>query len=131
MTYHITWCHSLFLEVHCLTVNQTYTLNCHGMNKQDIITRISIIRNRANLSARALSIAIGMNEWYISRLESKKYGFLPSMEVFLKILEECNCSPQEFFHYDISQYKKDEAILNLLEKANDEKKAAILSLLKN
>ncbi len=101
------------------------------MDKQEIITRINIIRNLANLSARSLSIAIGMNKWYISRLESKKQGFLPSMEVFLKIMEECGCTPQEFFHYDITQYKKDEEIINLLQKANDEKKSAITSLLNN
>ena len=101
------------------------------MEKQEIINRIGTIRNKANLSARALSINIGMNEWYISRLESKKYGFLPSMDVFLKIIEECGSTPQEFFHYSISQYQKDKEIIDLLSKASDEKKQAIISLLKN
>lgn len=101
------------------------------MEKQDIINRISVLRTRANLSARALSINIGMNEWYISRLESKKQGFLPSVDVLLKIIKECGSTPEEFFYYDVNQYKKDEEIIKLLSTANDEKKQAIISLLKN
>ena len=52
------------------------------MNNFDIITRIGIARNKANLSARALSQKIDMNDGYINRLESKK-DFLPSVEVLL------------------------------------------------
>ena len=54
------------------------------MNREDIIDKISMARTSANLSARALSQIIDMNENYISRLENKR-DFLPSLEVFLKI----------------------------------------------
>ena len=42
------------------------------MNKDNIIFKIGTIRRDANLSARALSTRIDLNEGYINRLESKK-----------------------------------------------------------
>ena len=64
--------------------------------KQDIIIRISRARTNANLSARALSQKIEMNDGYINRLESKK-DFLPSVEVLLKIIDVCELTIEEFF----------------------------------
>ena len=42
------------------------------MDIREIVNRIGIIRTRANLSARALSLAIGKNASYIHLLESNK-----------------------------------------------------------
>jgi len=100
------------------------------MEKKEIIERISKLRTRANLSARALSLNIGMNKSYINRMETKQ-DFLPSMDAFLDIIESCGSTPAEFFYYDINQYAKDKEIIELLSKASDEKKTAIISLLKN
>jgi len=99
------------------------------MEKQEVIDRISLLRTKANLSARALSQRIDLNDGYINRLESKK-DFLPSMEVLLKIIEVCNSSPAEFFYYDIEAYKQDIQIIELLKGVSTDKKAAILALLK-
>ena len=99
------------------------------MEKNEIISRISFARTRANLSARALSISAGLNYGYINRLESKK-DFLPSMESFLYILDACNISTEEFFYYDINAYKEDKEIIDLLKNTSKEKKDIILSILK-
>lgn len=66
------------------------------MDKIEIINRISYLRTRANLSARALSQKIEMNDGYINRLEAKK-DFLPSVEVLLRIIEACGSTTEEFF----------------------------------
>lgn len=42
------------------------------MDINDIIDRIGIIRTRANLSARALSLAIGKSDGYIHLLETSR-----------------------------------------------------------
>lgn len=42
------------------------------MTVNEIIERIGYIRTRANLSARALSLAIGKTESYINRMEQKR-----------------------------------------------------------
>ena len=98
--------------------------------KQDIIIRISRARTNANLSARALSQKIEMNDGYINRLESKK-DFLPSVEVLLKIIDVCELTIEEFFYDNYSSYKIDKEIIDLLKNTNDEKKKAILTILKN
>lgn len=99
------------------------------MDKIEIINRISQLRTRANLSARALSQRIGMNDGYISRMESKK-DFLPSVEVLLSIIEACDSTTEEFFYKTMLDYKRDMEIINLLYCASEEKKNAILTLLK-
>lgn len=76
------------------------------MNRKEIIERIGYIRIRAKLTQKGLSTAIGMNFNYINRLESKG-DFLPSLEVLMKIIEECGSTPEEFFYRDISEYERD------------------------
>lgn len=98
--------------------------------KQDIIIRISRARTNANLSARALSQKIEMNDGYINRLESKK-DFLPSVEVLLKIIDVCGLTIEEFFYDNYSSYKIDKEIIDLLKNTSEEKKQAILTILKN
>lgn len=99
------------------------------MNKGDIVDKISKLRTRANLSARALSVRIGKNESYINRMESKK-DFLPTIETLMDIVEECNSSLEEFFYRDIDDYKSDKKIIDLLEGINEKQKDAIVTILK-
>ena len=56
------------------------------MDLKQIVERIGIIRTRANLSARALSLLIGKNASYIHLLESEKTTFEPSLSVLLDII---------------------------------------------
>lgn len=100
------------------------------MDKKDIIIRIGQIRQRANLSARDLSLKIGKNSAYISRLESKD-SFEPSVSVLLDIISVCGSTESEFFYYDIQQYQKDKEIIELLKTASPIKKDSIINLLKN
>ena len=99
------------------------------MNKDDLIFKIGTIRRDANLSARALSTRIDLNEGYINRLESKK-DFLPSMEVFFRILEECNYTAEKFFYHDSNNFDRDMEILERIKALPDEKKDALLTFLK-
>lgn len=94
------------------------------MDNNELINRIGYIRNRANLSARKLSMEIGKNECYIHRLETSK-SFAPTFETLMDILDVCNTTTEE-----LPAYKQDKEILNLLETASPEKKNAIITLLK-
>ncbi|MCL2228379.1 MAG: helix-turn-helix domain-containing protein [Firmicutes bacterium] len=98
------------------------------MDKIEIIERISKLRTRANLSARALSQRIDLNDGYINRLESKK-DFLPSVEVLLKIIEVCNSSPAEFFYRDMDAYKSDLPIIELLDAVDQNSKTLVKELI--
>ena len=101
------------------------------MNKDDVVERISVMRTKAGLSARELSLKIGKNSAYISRLESKNDSFEPSVSALLNIIEACNSTECEFFYHDIYAYAKDKEIIELLKTASPIKKDAIISLLKN
>lgn len=81
------------------------------MDRSDIIARIGYIRVRAKLTQKALSCAIGMNPNYINRLESKK-DFLPSLEVLMRIIEECGSTEEEFFSPDIVNFAKNKEFID-------------------
>ena len=100
------------------------------MNKDDVVKRISLLRTQAGLSARELSLMIGKNSAYISRLESKNDSFEPSVSALLEIIEACGSTESEFFYYDIQAYKQDREIIDLLKKATPTKKQSIINLLK-
>ena len=101
------------------------------MDKNDVVKRISQLRTKAGLSARDLSLRIGKNSAYISRLESANDSFEPSVSALLEIIEACNSSPLEFFYYDIYSYQKDKQIIDLLKNVNQVKKDSIINLLKD
>lgn len=99
------------------------------MNKEEFIFKIGTIRREANLSARALSLKIDMHESYINRLESQK-DFLPSIEVFFKILDACNCSAEKFFYHDYNSFNSDMELLEQFKNLSEEKKQALLAFIK-
>lgn len=99
------------------------------MDKLQIIERIGYFRNKARLSQKALSIDIDINIGYINRLECKK-DFLPSLEVLLKIIEVCGVTVEEFFYSDIANYEQDKQILTRLKGLPQDKREALLNLLK-
>lgn len=101
------------------------------MDKEGVVERISMMRIKAGLSARDLSLRIGKNSAYISRLESQKDSFEPSVSALLSIISACNCSECEFFYYDPFAYAQDKEIIELLKTASPLKKDAIICLLKN
>lgn len=98
------------------------------MEIKDVIARIGYFRNRANLSAKALSLSINKNPAYINKMERGEYE--PSMRVVLDIIEACGTTPEEFFSENINSYKVDKETLNLIKKADETKKLAIQALLK-
>lgn len=98
------------------------------MDLNEIIRRISQLRTRAGFSARELSLRIGKNEAYINRLEYRK-NFEPSISVINDIAEACDSNLEEFFYYDMSAYKSDKEIIDLLKKVPESKKKAWIELL--
>lgn len=99
------------------------------MTVDQIIDRISVIRLRADLSARTLSLMINKNPAYITQLESKK-GFEPSLSAILDICEVCNVSLEEFFYHDLEAYKTDKSVIEFLKTLSDKQKNAIMNLYK-
>jgi len=100
------------------------------MDRKEVIRRISTLRYRANLSARALSHLIDMNDGYISGLESNK-NFVPKMEVLFRIIDVCGSTPEEFFYENFDKYKIDKKTFLFLDSLSQTQKEAIVNLYKN
>lgn len=63
--------------------------------------RLAKLREARKISAREMSLAIGKNENYINRIENRKT--YPSMQVFFRICEYLEVTPQEFFQTNHAQ----------------------------
>ena len=94
----------------------------------DVINRISILRIRANLSARELSQRIGLNESYINRLENCKTKFEPSLKVLFAIIEAVGSTPEEFFYSSLDAYKYDKEGLSFFKTLSKAQKQAVMNL---
>lgn len=64
--------------------------------KNEFCRRLSQLRINAGVSARDMSLSIGLSEGYINKLENEKA--LPSMHTFFAICEYLDITPQEFFN---------------------------------
>ncbi|MGN0367803.1 MAG: helix-turn-helix domain-containing protein [Wujia sp.] len=60
--------------------------------------RLAQLRVNKGVSARDMSLSIGLNAGYINNIENGKT--LPSMTVFFYICEYLNIEPKEFFDFD-------------------------------
>jgi len=98
------------------------------MNLDEIITRISALRIRANLSARELSKRIGVNDSYINRLENAKTKFEPSLKVLLAIIETVGSTPEEFFYSNLENYKRDKEGISFFQTLSKAQKQAVMNL---
>lgn len=90
------------------------------MEMKDLMARIGYFRNKANLSAKALSLLINKNPAYITKMEHGEYE--PSMQVMLDIINACGTTPEEFFYPNISDFTIDKELLNLLKNTTQTKK---------
>ncbi len=98
------------------------------MDLKEVIRRIGYFRNKANYSARALSLTIGKNSAYITKMEAGE--FEPSMKIVLDIIDACGITPEEFFYEDVNCYKIDKSNLSIIKNLPESKKVALKELLK-
>ena len=98
------------------------------MEIKDIINRMGIVRNKANLSARELSLRIGMSPQYISQIENGRITL--SVEKLIDILEVCDCSLEKFFSEDLEGYDADRELLYIIKTIPSDKKDNLIEFLK-
>lgn len=91
--------------------------------------RIAALRNKKNVSAREMSLAIGQNESYINRIENKRA--FPSMQCFFYICEYLNITPKEFFDDQANHVITNSEIVDELKTLNDEQIYALSCLIKS
>ncbi len=95
---------------------------------QDVLARIGYVRNQANLSAREVSLRMGMSHQYITHIEAGRIKL--TLEKLLLFLEVCNYPLEKFFYDNPNDYDNDKAIIDLIKSLPSNKKTHVIELLK-
>lgn len=98
------------------------------MEIKEILTRIGYVRNQANLSAREVSLRMGMSPQYVAQLESGR--IVLTVEKLLQILLICNFPIERFFSPNIVDYDVDNELKSLIESLPANKKKSLVEFLK-
>ena len=96
------------------------------MEIKEILSRIGYVRNKANLSAREVSLRMGMSPQYVAQLESGR--IVLTVEKLLQILEICEFPIERFFSSNIADYKIDNELKSLIESLPSDKRKTLLNL---
>ena len=98
------------------------------MEIKEILSRLGYVRNKANLSAREVSLRIGMSPQYVAQLESGR--IVLTVEKLLQILEICDFPVERFFSSNIVEYNVDNELKVLIETLPLDKKKNIIEFIK-
>jgi len=98
------------------------------MEIKEILSRIGYVRNKANLSAREVSLRMGMSPQYVAQLESGR--IVLTVEKLFQILEICDFPIERFFSTNIADSNIDNQLKNLIESLPTDKKKNIIEFIK-
>lgn len=98
------------------------------MEIKEILSRVGYVRNEAKLSAREVSLRMGMSPQYVAQLESGR--IVLTVEKLLQILEICDFSIERFFSSNIADYNFDKELKSIIESLPSNKKKNIIDFLK-
>ena len=98
------------------------------METKEILSRIGFVRNKANLSAREVSLRMGMSPQYVAQLESGR--IVLTVEKLLQILEICEFPIERFFSSNIVDYDVDNELKLLIESLPLNKKKNIVEFIR-
>ena len=99
------------------------------MEIKDVLSRIGYVRNQANLSAREVSLRMGMSPQYVAQIESGR--IVLTLEKLFAILEICNFPLERFFSQNITEYNEDVELKNLIASLPLAKKQHLIQFIKN
>lgn len=97
------------------------------MEKEFIKNRVYQIRNSHKISARSLSLDLGMSSEYINQLESGRMS--PSLDFIINFCEYFNLSLSDFFDDNTKYPLETKQFIQELNKLTKEEMSLIYSLL--
>ena len=92
-------------------------------NKHSFGLRLAKLREAAGISARQMSLDLGLNKNYINSIESGKN--YPALEGFFNICDYLHVDPFTFFYTDDNTYQSFAYFIPLLQKLNSEDPACL------
>ena len=95
---------------------------------RDVINRVGYFRNKANLSAREMSLKLGYNPQFIKTIESGRIEL--KVKTLLDFCDIVDITPQEFFYLGKTYNKEDKNLIEMYSNLSTESKQIILDLIK-
>ena len=98
------------------------------MKVKEVLSRRGYVRNKASLSAREVSLRMGMSPQYVAQLESGR--IVLTIEKLLQILEICEFPIERFFSPNFDDYEIDEELKSLIESLPTDKKKNLIDFIR-
>ena len=98
------------------------------MDEKDFALRLAQLREKKNVSAREMSLAIGQNAGYINNIDSGKS--LPSLPGVFYICDYLGVSVSDFFDLSSNNPNKLDSIIKDMKKLDDQQLDTIANLVK-
>jgi hypothetical protein len=99
------------------------------MEKKQFCDRLAELWINKGVSARDMSISIGLSPNYINNVENGISS--PSMKVFFYICEYLGITPGEFFAYDVKNPMKTNELINYAKGLNSQQLEHIIAIIKD
>ena len=99
------------------------------MHEDNFPIRLATLRIQKGVSARDMSLSLGLNPIYINNIESGKA--LPAMSSFFYICEYLKITPSDFFEYESRYPEKINVLVDDLKRLNDEQLESVIAIVKN
>lgn len=97
--------------------------------RQEFRQRLSELRIHQGVSARDMSLSLGLSEGYINKVENGKV--LPTMKTFFDICDYLDITPLEFFNTCEPFPMEINIVIEEMNKLKPEQRARIISLMKD
>lgn len=91
--------------------------------------RLIQLREQQGVSAREMSLLLGLNQSYINRIENKRN--FPTMEKFFCICEFLHITPEEFFSLSTPYPKELNQLMEDLKKLNYKQLSNVQAIVKD
>ena len=98
------------------------------MDKEAFATRLAELRMNKGVSAREMSLSLGLNHGYIATIENGLS--YPTMENFLYICDYLDVTPQEFFSLDMPNPQKAEKLYQEIRSLSNSELDAVMNVIK-
>ena len=97
-----------------------------NMEERDFAHRLAILRTKAGVSARDMSLSIGQNPGYINDIESGKST--PSLAGIIYICDFFKITPSEFFDMESENPIKLKPLIDKMKHLNDKQLETVTNL---
>ena len=100
---------------------------CYEDFEKFMKNRIAMLRTMNEISARDMSLSLGLNESYINHIETGNN--MPSMKNFYNICEQLNMEPKDFFDDGVELSPLEAEVIHKIKRLDNDKLKIVLDVI--